>query len=180
MIPGGGAAEAGVEDVGAEGSHQETTCLSRSSAISRSWVTVSARSASSSLSRRLVELGQDLRGGASGRPDEEHPVEPLLVCRVALGEGPRRLGVGRVHPGLLPGAGRRVVVRAGGPLPDPRVPRQRHRQLVLGEVSGSGTGGGLETRPPGIRATVADGGHPPGDRQTGSQLLVEGRLAARR
>ena len=91
----------------------DTTCLSsRSSAISRSWCTVSARSVVVVVAQPPIELGEDLRGVRPRGPDEEDPVEPLLVGRVARGESRGDLGVAGVHAGLLARASSPLVPRA--------------------------------------------------------------------
>ncbi|MEG8034636.1 hypothetical protein QP157_04650 [Sphingomonas sp. LR61] len=66
-----------------------------------------------------VELGQQLLGGPTGGPHQEHPPEPLLVRDVAVGDPAGHLVAGGAHRRLFAG-GRGI----GRPLPDPRVLRE--------------------------------------------------------
>src|SRR6476469_5082182 len=80
-----------------------------------------------------LQLGEDLVGRAAGRPDEEHPVETVLVGGVAGRQPARRVAVGRVDPGLL---ALRVldVVAVAGPFPDSGVAGQRGLELVFSKA----------------------------------------------
>ena len=66
--------------------------------MSRSAVTVSARSASSSLYRRRRSSARISVAGPPGRADQEDVTEALLVRRVG---GAQAFGVGGLDPGLL-------------------------------------------------------------------------------
>ena len=68
---------------------------------------------------RRRSSAEDLGGRPAGRPDQEHPVEPALVLRVAGPDGCRDRRVGVADRGLLPRGEFRVVIGAGL-LADPR------------------------------------------------------------
>ena len=108
-------------------------------------------------SRRRCRAGVAARPGsrppAAGRPDQEHPVEALLVCRVAGREPARPRRAGSTPD--CSRAGERGVVPGAGPLADPRVPGQRGRQLLVGELGRGRLGRGGERGQSGVRAAVA-------------------------
>ncbi len=149
----------------------QSAVSSRSSAIWRRLSTVSARSVASSLLQPPVELGQDLLGVAAGRADQEDPVEPLLVRRVA-GRQPRGGVAGRrVDAGLL-----RWRLRPAA-LADPRVTGQRLVELLVGELAGGPVGGGEQRVAVGVRLAGQHVVGPARHRQAAQQDLAGGLRA---
>ena len=113
-----------------------------------------------------LELAQDLLRVAAGGADQEDPVEPLLVRRVA-GLEPRRgvPGCG-VDPGLLP-------LRLGAAaLADPGMAGERLVELLVGELTGGGVRRGDERVPVVVRLAGQDVVRPARDRQAAEQHVA--------
>ena len=99
-MPAAGPTVGGVEDVGGQRAHQQRSCQPQQRDLAQV-VDGLGPLGGVVVPQPPVELGQDLLGVAPGRPDQEDPVEPLLVRRVA-GRQPRGGVPGaRVDAGLL-------------------------------------------------------------------------------
>src|SRR5262249_49812881 len=115
-----------------------------------------------------VELAEDVLGIAAGRPDEEDPVEAVLVGRVALLQALSGVALLGVDAGLL------LLRLRPAALADPRLARQRLLKLPVGELAGRAVGLGEECLPVGVGLPGQDVVRPARDREAGEQHLAGG------